>query len=869
MKPTLFSLLLAASFVLSSPIWADDPADDAARGVARISFLNGDVSVRRGDSGEIVAAALNAPLVLQDSLLTGSGSTAEIQFDSANMIRLGQNSEVRLTELAYHRAQMQVANGTVTFRILRDSDSRMEIDTPQVSVRPGTLGSYRITIREDGTSEVAVRSGEAEIFTPRGSEPLNAGQMIVARGTAADPEFQVMAAPPLDDWDRWNENRDRRFERTRSYEYVNRDIYGAEDLDDSGDWVDSQYGRAWHPRVAADWAPYRNGHWAWVDYYGWTWVSDDSWGWAPYHYGNWFYENSVGWAWYPGAYDYPHYYWSPALVAFVGFGHGFGVGFGFGNVGWCPIAPFEPFHRWWGGGYYGGFGGFNRTTIHNTTIVNNINVTNIYRNANVVNGVTAVNAAQFGQNGRNFLRVSQTDLRGANLVKGQVPVVPTRQSLQFANRQPNMANLPRTPANRQFSAHQQPQQVARVPFEQQRQAMQQVARQTFSRPPVSAQAAGIYQNGSTFPGGRQANGTGRVQIAPSQQNANQRGVSAGFANNGVAQHTPAPAMNSPQATTGWHRFGETNRPQMIAPRTNTTRVNPNGPASSTQLGPATNSSGGQTSSGWRRAGEPARAQPMTTPSAVGRTSDNGGWRRFGDTSNGTTQVNRPNVPTARQNLNASRPSSTSQFGATTNDRGGWSHFGEQVGSSSSRSRALPISPPIVRERTAPSYGGATGSYGGSRTYDSRPVPSYRPSPSYNGGSFSGSRTYDSRPAPSYRPSPSSNSGSYGGSRTYDSRPAQSYRPSPPYNGGGSSFRGNSAGSYGGGRTYEARPAPSYHPSPSYNGGGGYRPSPSSGGAGSYHGGSSNSGGSSYHSNGGSSTHSSGGAGASQPRVTRR
>ena len=472
--------------VLSNPIWANDQsADDASRGVARISFLNGDVSVRRGDSGDIVAAAINAPLVLQDSLLTGAGATAEIQFDSANMIRLGQNSEVRLSELAYHRAQMQVANGTVTFRVLRDSDARIEIDTPQVSVRPGRLGSYRITIREDGTSEVAVRAGEAEIFTPRGAEPLRAGQMIVARGTAADPEFQILAAPALDSWDRWNENRDRHFvERTRSYENVNRDIYGAEDLDDSGDWVDSQYGRAWHPRVAADWAPYRNGHWAWVDYYGWTWVSDDSWGWAPYHYGNWFHEDSLGWAWYPGAYDSPHY-WSPALVAFVGFGNGFGVGFGFGNIGWCPIAPFEPFHRWWGGDYYGGFGGygrgfggFNNTVINNTNIVNNVNITNIYRNAGVTNGVTAVNAAQFGQNHRNFQQVSPADLRGANLVRGQVPVATTRQSLQFANRQANLANLPRTPANRQFSTRQPPQQVARVPFEQQQQAMQQVAKQT-------------------------------------------------------------------------------------------------------------------------------------------------------------------------------------------------------------------------------------------------------------------------------------------------------------------------------------------------------------------------------------------------------
>jgi len=797
MKLTLISLLVAASSVLSSPIWADDQvADDAARGVARISFLNGDVSVRRGDSGEIVAAAINAPLVLQDSLLTGSGATAEIQFDSANMIRLGHNSEVRRTELAYHRAQMQVANGTVTFRVLRESDSQMEIDTPQVSVRPGTQGSYRITIREDGSSEIAVRSGEAEIFTPRGSEPLRAGQMIVARGTAADPEFQVMAAPALDDWDGWNENRDRRFERARSYEYVNRDIDGAEDLDDSGDWVDSQYGRAWHPRVAADWAPYRNGHWAWVDYYGWTWVSDDSWGWAPYHYGNWFYENSLGWAWYPGAYDYPHYYWSPALVAFVGFGHGFEFGFGFGNIGWCPIAPFEPFHRWWGGGYYGGFGGFggfNRTTINNTTIVNNINITNIYRNANVVNGVTAVNAAQFGQNGRNFLRVSQADLRGANLVKGQVPVAPTRQSLQFANRQPNMADLPRTPANRQFSVHQQPQQVARVPFEQQRQAMQQVAKQTFSKPPVSAQAAGIYQNGSSLPGGRQANGTGRVQIAPSQQNANQHGGYAGFANNGIAQHGPAPTMHNPQAGNGWHRFGEANRPQAIAP----TQVNPNRPASSAQFGAGTNNSGAQTSSGWRPAGQPARVQPAAPPLASGRTGDNTGWHRFGETSNGASQVNQPNLPTTRQNVSPSRPPSTSQFGATTNNSRDWSHFGEHVRGSGSQSRALPISPPIVRERTAPSHSGAGGSYGGSRTYESRPAPSYHPSPSYSsGGSYGGTRSYDSRPTPSYCPSPSySGGGSYGGTRSYDSRPAPSYRPSPSYSGGGS---------YGGTRSYDSR-----------------------------------------------------------------
>src|SRR5579863_8754725 len=62
---------------------------EPGRAVARISILNGDVSVRRGDSGDVVAAALNAPLMADDRLLTSSSSRAEVQLDASNMIRIG------------------------------------------------------------------------------------------------------------------------------------------------------------------------------------------------------------------------------------------------------------------------------------------------------------------------------------------------------------------------------------------------------------------------------------------------------------------------------------------------------------------------------------------------------------------------------------------------------------------------------------------------------------------------------------------------------------------------------------------------------------------------------------------------------------
>jgi len=81
------------------PQQADDEGYAPEHGVARISLVNGEVSVQRGDSGELTAAALNGPLVVDDRLATGQNGRAEVQFDWGNMIRLAPDSEVRLGEL--------------------------------------------------------------------------------------------------------------------------------------------------------------------------------------------------------------------------------------------------------------------------------------------------------------------------------------------------------------------------------------------------------------------------------------------------------------------------------------------------------------------------------------------------------------------------------------------------------------------------------------------------------------------------------------------------------------------------------------------------------------------------------------------------
>jgi ferric-dicitrate binding protein FerR (iron transport regulator) len=95
--------------------------------------MAGDVSIQRGDSDERSAAAVNAPLVTGDVVTTGPGAHAEVQFDSSNMLRLASDSEVRLSEVAGARYQVEVARGTVMFSVVRDSQAQVEVSTPAVS----------------------------------------------------------------------------------------------------------------------------------------------------------------------------------------------------------------------------------------------------------------------------------------------------------------------------------------------------------------------------------------------------------------------------------------------------------------------------------------------------------------------------------------------------------------------------------------------------------------------------------------------------------------------------------------------------------------------------------------------------------------
>ena len=120
--------------------WAEAQEQGPPPGAARISMINGEVSTMRGDSGEWVAAIVNAPVVQGDTVATAARSRAEVQLDFANVLRMDQNADVKIADLAQKHIQLQVASGIIDYTVFKGTEADAEIDTPNMAVIPHGRG---------------------------------------------------------------------------------------------------------------------------------------------------------------------------------------------------------------------------------------------------------------------------------------------------------------------------------------------------------------------------------------------------------------------------------------------------------------------------------------------------------------------------------------------------------------------------------------------------------------------------------------------------------------------------------------------------------------------------------------------------------
>ncbi len=379
------------------PAPAPQPGSSDVPGrAARLSYLSGTVSFQPGSVDDWVAAELNRPMTTGDRLWTEDGSRAEVHLGST-VVRLDGRTNFSFINLDDRTAQMQLSAGVISVRVRHLADDEVvEIDTPQAALSLLRPGEYRVEVNEQGDTTLAsVRSGQAEATSGQAFTIYPRQQVrISSPAEGGQPVFDQRDIPPADVFDSFAEDRDRREDMSQSGRYVSHDVPGYADLDPYGTWRNTpQYGSVWVPtNVPPGWAPYRFGHWAWVEPWGWTWVDDAPWGYAPFHYGRWvFYQGA--WAWVPGPVMATPPVYAPALVAWVG-GPGLGVAVGGGGpaVGWFALGPSEVFVP----AYAYSPMYIQRVNVTNTVIVNravfaNVAVANVaYVNRGVAGAVVAV-----------------------------------------------------------------------------------------------------------------------------------------------------------------------------------------------------------------------------------------------------------------------------------------------------------------------------------------------------------------------------------------------------------------------------------------------------------------------------------------------
>lgn len=732
-------LFLTGLLCFAAPKARADQGDPPTR-VARISYVDGSVSLQPGGEGDWGAAAKNRPMTIGDKIWADKDSRAELQTGQA-AIHLGSMTALSFLNLDENVTQMRLAEGSINFRVreLREGDL-YEVDTPNLAFTVKEAGAFRIDVNENGdATKVTVIRGEGQVTAGGETYDVHSGEQGEFRGTEKI-DYTILQAPGQDGLDRWASERDLKEDNSESSKYVSRDMPGYSDLDDNGSWRDEpEYGHVWYPNsVPYDWAPYSYGYWNWVGPWGWTWVDYDPWGFAPFHYGRWAFVGSR-WGWCPGPFFGPPIY-GPAFVGFFGGGFGWGLGFG---VGWFPLGFGEPFFPW----FHCGFGFRERINVRNTFIrnVNIVHNTNIH-NFNFVNAhnpraVTGASREAFthGQAiNRGAFHVTEASLKGVR-VTDKVGFSPTKQSsFGAANTRANVARPSASVQNRSV--------VART-----------------------APAAGASQshvrtmNSANLAAGR----TG-----------NERGNSA--ANrpaNGSVQH---PANNTPNA-----RVGNSNNAAMTPRQRELTQARPpaamqngvrsgngapNNPASQRAAnGTRTwEAQGNTTDRGRSPAGFGSSNKPANEPtqSARANRTDRPPWAGSGSAPN--NQGSRSNAPS----YNSNRPSNS-------NPNQGGRSYAPQNAPSNNRSYSSPRSSyPQQRSYSPParSYSPPPRSY-------SSPSRSYSAPRSYN---YSAPRSY-SAPSRSYSGGGGSYRGGGGGSRSGGGS-----------SGGGGSRSGGGGGSHGGG-----------------------------------------------------------------------
>lgn len=293
-------------------------AANTSHRAARLSYVQGIVTVAHEDNTANDPAQMNMPLPEGVRLTTANDGQAEIEFEDGSLMRLTPNSSLSLTSLTADgdgnfQTKLTLMYG-LAYAELRAADKfTYNVDAGGEVISPVVNATVRIAM-DQPPAAISVLDGTVQVVHANadggGSYRVNVNSGETLTGNASDPgRYSITQEIAENSWDKWNDDRDQAAADQAADQtdvrnnYAGEAGYGWSDLDANGNWYNVPgEGEVWQPDEAAapNFDPYGYGSWVWYPGRGYVWASGYNWGWTPYHCGNWSYWNGFGWGWIPG-----------------------------------------------------------------------------------------------------------------------------------------------------------------------------------------------------------------------------------------------------------------------------------------------------------------------------------------------------------------------------------------------------------------------------------------------------------------------------------------------------------------------------------------------------------------------------------------
>ena len=373
-------------------------------GGGRISLIQGQVFIQAKDEEGWTEASVNFPVVDGDRIMTEREGRLELQFQNGTYLRIGEESQVDIIALSsdqgngfFHLNQLE-GKIYVNHHPILGKASSLYVDLFYGVLSSHVPSRFKIDFVSSQV-RISVLGGGIEFKRDGRPIPVAQGKMLIV-GVSGYAE--VIQLNGRDEWDRWNEARDRELlqgQYAQKYLPSELEPYGYE-LEGNGRWVYTpEYQYVWVPTFVGGWSPFHYGYWAWRNGI-YCWVPREPWGWVPFHYGRWVHTSNHGRAWVPPPRQ--GIIWNPGAVAW---------NISSSHVSWVPLAPGEI--------YYG-----RRDYGPQSVNINQVNINiqkNVYSNARVKDAVVTVQKDSFSK--RNPVKITQVENPFLKATKTSVPPI--------------------------------------------------------------------------------------------------------------------------------------------------------------------------------------------------------------------------------------------------------------------------------------------------------------------------------------------------------------------------------------------------------------------------------------------------------------